>query len=138
MLSGQPRIRASVLAGYGEFLSRRSIGLEELLNKAGLPPSVLANPDAGFPLNSVALLMELAAEAAGDASLALRYAEAMRRGASGVLGYLVSDARTVREASQALEHDVGTAGAADSARLLIAWPLPASAGRARRNRAGRG
>jgi len=66
MLSDRPRIRGSVVAGYGEFLSRRSIGLEELLNKAGLPPSVLPNPDSGFPLNSVALLMELAAEAAGD------------------------------------------------------------------------
>jgi AraC-like DNA-binding protein len=131
MTLDHPILRAGILAGYREFLEQRSISPDELLHEAGIEPVALEQPDAELPLNSVALLMELAANRARDPCLALRYAEAYRPGGSGVLGYLVLNARTVREALQALERYQVTTGHSmdmrlqeDGAIARLSWRMP--------------
>ena len=127
----QATIRASALAGFREFLSARGINLDDLLPEVGLERATLEDRDALIPLDSVALLMEVAAQAANDPCLGVRYAEAYPKGGSGVLGYLVLNARTVREALESLAryleifvHPVQMRFREEGGLAVLSWRLP--------------
>ena len=91
-------IRASMLVGFRELVRSRALNFEALLDDVGLRVDDIDNSDNLLPFDSVALLMERAAEQSNDPCLGFAFAEAYPKGASGVLGYLVLHARTVREA----------------------------------------
>ncbi|NWG72957.1 MAG: AraC family transcriptional regulator ligand-binding domain-containing protein, partial [Parvularculaceae bacterium] len=93
-----PKISASLLEGYSEFIARAGLDIAMLLPKAKLRPDDLTDMDRQLDLNRVALLMHLAAERAGRPGLGLEWANAYRRGASGVLGYLLMHAPNAQAA----------------------------------------
>ncbi len=100
--SRQAIIRGSILASFRDVLTARGIDADALLAEAGIARGTLNDPASELPLDSVALLMEKAAERANDPGLGLALAEAYPPGGTGLLGYLVLHARTVREALQSI------------------------------------
>ena len=88
MPSNDVVIRSAILATFRDLAERRGLDCHGLLEEAGLPKNALDNPETELPLNSVASLMELAAERADDPSLGLTLAEAHHPGASGLVDYI--------------------------------------------------
>lgn len=95
-------IRANILAGFRDGLTARGIDIDELLSEVGIARVALKDPASELPLDAVAKFMERAAERANDPGLGLALAETYPQGGTGLLGYLVMHARTVREALQSL------------------------------------
>jgi AraC-like DNA-binding protein len=102
MPSNDVVIRSAILATFRDLAERRGLDCHGLLEEAGLPRNALDNPETELPLNSVASLMELAAERADDPSLGLTLAEAHHPGASGLVDYIALHASTVGESLQAI------------------------------------
>jgi AraC-like DNA-binding protein len=100
----QVTVSASTLTGFREFVSARGVVYANLLERSGLSPHELDDPDAALPFNAVAALMENAAEETGDTCLGLAFAECYPKGASGVLGYLIMHAETMQDAVRTIEH----------------------------------
>ena len=94
-------IGASILLGFDRFLTDRGVDAALLFKKAGIDPSHAGDPDRDLPMNSVARLMEAAAEAAGDPCLGLNFARAYPVGGTGVIGYLFMNSRTIGDAMKA-------------------------------------
>jgi hypothetical protein len=93
----EPMVRASVLAALPGFLAARDIEIGPLLEEAGLSQSAIDKPEQPIRLNSAGLLFELAARRLGDPALGLSYALDFPPGSSGLLGYLMLTAPTVRD-----------------------------------------
>jgi AraC-like DNA-binding protein len=87
----------------------RSVGLDpyKMLERAGLPPSCLRNPDLRISADAVAELLEASASAARVDDFALRLAQ--RRGLSnlGPLALIVREQPTVRKAIEVLIQYIG-------------------------------
>lgn len=95
-------VRGNILVGIRDALAAREIDSEELLLEAGLVPRALDDPSNEVPLDSVALLMELAADRANDPGFGLTLAESYPLGASGLLDYLMLHANSMREALESI------------------------------------
>lgn len=93
-----PLVKAHLFEGFDAFCAQRSIDFQALLKSAGIGAGAVTDADADIPLNGAAQVLALAAEKAGDPCLGLHWAEAYPRGAASVLGYLISNAKSVREA----------------------------------------
>lgn len=110
MTSKYPVVRASVLAGFEQFLTSRGVDAPELMRHAGLSIGEVADPESQLPLNSVATLMELAAEATGDPCIGLSFAEIFPPGGTGVYGYLINNSATVGDAMSTAARFAGLLG----------------------------
>lgn len=95
-------VRASILRGFDQFLEKRGIAPEALLEQAGMRAADLSDSERDLPFNSVARLMENAALACGDASLGISFAKAFPVGGTGVLGFLFLNSKTIGDAMQTL------------------------------------
>ncbi len=93
----EPTVRAHVFEQFESFATARGLNFEVLLANAGIERSALAEPDNEISLNAVASLFADAAQCAKDPCFGLHWAEAFPKGGAGVLGYLLSNARTIRE-----------------------------------------
>lgn len=93
-------VRSSILCGFREVLAARGLDAVAVLDAVGIAPAMLDDPSSELPLDSVALLMERAAERADDPGLGLALAEAYPAGATGLLGYIFMHAPTLRDALQ--------------------------------------
>lgn len=100
-------VRAALLSSFRDTVAERGIDVDELLLEAGLDRGALDDPSSELPVDSVALLLELAAERANDPGLGLTLAEASPVGVTGLYGYLVLHASTVRECLQAMTRFAG-------------------------------
>ena len=100
--NGRPRIKANVLFGFDVFASRKGLDYAALLQRSDLTEADVADPEEHISLNSVARLLTLAAEDAGDPCLGLHWAEAFPTRAMGLLGYLLINASSVRHAVTAV------------------------------------
>ena len=100
--SREVTIRGTILAGFRDVLAARGMDLDALLFEVGVADGALDDPASELPLDAVARLMETAAERAHDPGLGLTLAEAYPPGGTGLFGYLVLHARTVREALQSI------------------------------------
>ncbi len=100
-------IRAAVLSSFRDCIAERGVDPDALLLEAGLDAGALDDPASELPIDSVALLMELAAERTKDPAFGLSLAEAYPLGATGLYGYIVLHARTVRDAIEAMTRFAG-------------------------------
>lgn len=94
----EPVVRAHVFQGFDGFASRKGLDFDALLRDAGLSREALADPDNEISLNAAAQVLTDAAARSNDPCLGLHWAEAFPKGGSGVLGYLLLNAKTVRVA----------------------------------------
>lgn len=104
-VSAAPVVKAAVLAGIDAFLSVRGINAdayERMLEQAGLAHPLLDDSDTMVPLNAVARFLNAAAVACDDPCLGLHWGEELPKGATGVVGYLIMNARSVRTALAAI------------------------------------
>jgi AraC-like DNA-binding protein len=102
-----PIVSAKVFEGFEAFLKQLGVDLAPLLKPAGIDPVIFAGLNTDLPLQHVSALFELAAQAAGDPCLGLHWAEAFAPGSTGVFGYSILNAATLREAMQAAARYLG-------------------------------
>jgi AraC-like DNA-binding protein len=99
-----PSIRAAVFDGFDTFLQGRgaTVSLRELLADQGLTPDALEAPETALPLRAVAQIFERAAIVTGLPCFGIEFAGAYPVGASGALGFLLTQAPTMLDALQGL------------------------------------
>ena len=93
-----PLVRSAFLRGFDEFLDRRGVNGAPLFYDFGIDPSTANDESAELPANAVAAHMEAAASKSGDPCLGLNWALSFPKGGSGIYGYLILNAHTLREA----------------------------------------
>lgn len=98
----EPVVRAHLFHGFDGFASRKGFDFDAILKDVGLTRAELADPAGEISLNMAAEVLTLAAEKARDPCLGLHWAEAFPEGGSGVIGYLMLNARTLRVAAKAI------------------------------------
>lgn len=96
-------ILGSVLTGFRELVRSRGVDYDDVLAAAEVRDDDINDPEHRLPFEAVARVMELSAERVGDPCLGLAFAEVCPRGATGMLGYLLMHATTVREALQTIQ-----------------------------------
>lgn len=97
-------VRAAALTCFPEVAQLHGLDARALVREAGLPARCLEDPDLKVPSRLVADVLELAASRSGDAAFGVRMAQSRRLSNLGVLGLLVRDAPTLREALEGLMH----------------------------------
>lgn len=100
IVSVQPTIVASALTGVISIIENAGFDLPALMSRVDISLDDMANPDHKTPLNSVCELLELVAQEARDDAYALTLASQYPVGSSGVLGYTMMTAPTLRHALQ--------------------------------------
>jgi AraC-like DNA-binding protein len=100
MRGREPYIRASVFDGLIQFVERErlSVDVPGLMREFGLDPKVTFSAGAYVPLAPVSHLLERAAVISGRPCFGLDYAAHYPVGGSGSLGYLITQAPTMRDA----------------------------------------
>lgn len=76
--------------------------MEPLLHQAKLTRDDISSAENMISLNAVALVLDAAAKESGDPCLGLHWAEAYPSGATGVIGYLLLNAKSIRAGLKAL------------------------------------
>lgn len=97
-----PVTRANALTDFEPFLRARGVSLDTVLEGTGLTRHEISDPEHMVSLNAVAMVLEAAARETGDPCLGLHWAESFRKGATGVIGYLLLNAKTVRSGLKAI------------------------------------
>jgi AraC-like DNA-binding protein len=98
-----PLVRASVLHAAVAALERCGLPTERLLERASLSPQVLQQPDTFVPFAAVTRFLELAARSERIEDLGLRMGQQLSERLPGTFGYLVAQARTLKEALDAVQ-----------------------------------
>ncbi len=100
MRGRDPYIRASVFDGLVQFVEheRLPVDVPVLMREFGLDPNAIYSADTYVPLAPVSHLLERAAVISGRPCFGLDYATHYPIGASGSLGYLITQAPTMRDA----------------------------------------
>lgn len=93
-----PLTRASIVFPVVTFLERASAPVQELLAGAGLPASILADPEVLIPTSSAARFFALAARIRGLEDVGLRAGLATSIEELGIYGRLIRRSATLREA----------------------------------------
>ena len=94
--------RAHLFSQFDAFASRKGLDFDRLLAAEGLSRQDLSELDNEIPLNAAAHILDMAAIECGDPCFGLHWAENYPKGATGVVGYLLQHASTVRDAIIAL------------------------------------
>jgi AraC-like DNA-binding protein len=92
----EPLVRANVLAAFPAYVGSRGLDFVSLLNEVGLQLDEVKEPETLVSLNRVGRLFDNVAIKLGDPAFGIHYAEHFPQGATGLLGYLVLSAPTVR------------------------------------------
>ena len=96
-----PVISAKIFEGFEDFLAAKGVALVGLLTASGIDAAILKNLGCDLPLSQVCAVFEHAAQETQDPCLGLHWGEAYKPGATGVYGYSMLSAGTLREAMQA-------------------------------------
>ncbi len=130
MPSGIPLISAKIFDGFDAFLSERGVGLGPLLEASGIEPDLFADPTGHLSLTQATALFELSAQQTRDPCLGLHWAEGLMPGSTGVFGYAILNAATLREAMQAVAryltlvvHPATVNFEEDAIRGILRWHL---------------
>jgi AraC-like DNA-binding protein len=97
--AGEPVVTALLLDGFIEFLGRYDADFTECFSDAGISPRAHID-DGPISLNAFAELLHLAARTSGDGCLGLRFGQAYPVGGAGPIGFLLTNAPTLRDAVQ--------------------------------------
>lgn len=100
----EPAVRAGVLTILPDYLARRGIRSDPLLQQAGLDPLAVSDPRALIPLTAVVTVFERAAESLDEPSFGLDYARHFPIGGSGLLGHMLMSAPDIRQALNVTAH----------------------------------
>jgi AraC-like DNA-binding protein len=92
----EPLVRANVLTGMADYVASSGLDFVTLLKEVGLRPDEIKEPETLISLNRVGQLFDNVAVKLGDPAFGIHYAEHFPQGATGLLGYLVLSAPTVR------------------------------------------
>jgi AraC-like DNA-binding protein len=92
----EPLVRANVLTALPAYVESRGLELVSLLNEVGLRLDEVKEPETLISLNRVGHLFDNVAKKLGDPAFGIHYADHFPQGATGLLGYLVLSAPTVR------------------------------------------
>jgi AraC-like DNA-binding protein len=87
-----------ILIELAAYLKAHDVGFDRLRVAAGIDKIEADDPKQAFPLNAVVALFDHAGAALNDPCFGLKFAYAIRPGSSGLLGYLVLTAPTLRTA----------------------------------------
>lgn len=90
-------VRAACLTDYSEVASACGLNPSRMLLDAGLPPSVLSEPDLMIPVECVGRLLQASALASGNESFGLSMARSRLLSNMGAVGLLIRDQETLRE-----------------------------------------
>jgi AraC-like DNA-binding protein len=92
-----PLIKAHIFDGFEAFCASKGVDFTALLASSGLSPADIEDGTADVPLNAAADVLTRVADACGDPCFGLHWAQAFPRGAASILGYLLGNAKSVRE-----------------------------------------
>ena len=98
MRGAEPQLNAKILAGFDAALRsypRLNVGSAQLLGEARIDPEAALKADQ-LPLNRIAELFEIAARHTGDECFGLHLARHLPPGATGSLGFVLSNAPDLR------------------------------------------
>jgi AraC-like DNA-binding protein len=95
-------VRAASLKGYLEVAQELKLDTVPLLRRAGLSPSMIANPEQMLPARTVIRLLEDSAEAAGCSTFGLRMAERRQLADLGIISLLIAHQPTLSDALSVL------------------------------------
>ncbi len=95
-------VKASVLEGFERFLNARGVALGPIITSAGLDGIDFSDPDIEVRLDAVNSVLEMSAQEANDPCLGLHWAEEYPAGSSGILGYLLMHAGSIRQALRSI------------------------------------
>jgi AraC-like DNA-binding protein len=100
MRDQEPVIRSSVFDGIEQFVAREGLAIDvaALMTAHGLDPALTKSSDLYVPLDPVSRVLERAAILSGRPCFGLEYASHYRIGASGSLGYVITNSPTMQEA----------------------------------------
>lgn len=90
-------VRAACLTNFSAVARAGGIDPVSMLDWAGLPPSVEADPDRLIPVDSVARLLNRSADLSGNEAFGLCMAESRRLSNLGAVGLLIRDQATLRD-----------------------------------------
>ncbi|BAL24291.1 AraC family transcriptional regulator [Azoarcus sp. KH32C] len=93
-------MRATVLTNYVDVVRQLGLSPEKLLRTVGLSPQMLSTPDRLIPSDAVVRLLESAAEQSGCEVVGLRMSEPRGLSQFGVVGLLLNQQPTLRDALQ--------------------------------------
>lgn len=91
-------LRSIAMSGYFDTARRLGLNPIDLVQRLGIDPAALANPDERVPAAACCRLLELTAEMASCPSFALRMAETRQKFGTGVVNVLLAHKRTLRDA----------------------------------------
>lgn len=97
-MSHQSHVRANTLRGFGQFMAKRGIATDPLLQEVGIAADDLADEGSDLPFNHVAQLMEAASRACNDPNFGLSFAKEYPVGGMGLLAFLLLNSHTVEDA----------------------------------------
>ena len=96
----QPMVRSSILSDLQPFLAERGASAHDRLREVGLPLRCLAEPDYLVRVGKVNRLLELASQRLAMPDFGLQLSRTRRLAKLGVVGALMRDEQTVRDALQ--------------------------------------
>lgn len=95
-----PMVEIRFLLKLDVLLQPKGLQLSDILDAAGLEPSVAMDPKTLLPLECATRILDETAALLDDPALGLHYGEMVPPGAAGLIGHLMLATRTVREMLQ--------------------------------------
>ncbi len=134
MRAATPYVTAGVFDGFGTFLERYGVSLDDVLRSERLSADALKPTEHyELPLQVVTTVLECAARLTKRPCLGLDWAEEFPVGGSGTFGYLVANARTLEEAVRVIAryvslvvHPVRCDLTIDDREAALTWFMPPS------------
>jgi len=120
--SSRPTIVAGLFARVLDVGVRCGLDSEQLLGDVGVDAAVLADRDNRLPVESFVRLWQLIGSRCPDRVLALEWIEAWRITDVGLMGYLLANQRTLREAAAALSRYGRLVNEAQSSEVVRTGP----------------
>jgi AraC-like DNA-binding protein len=100
--TGRPTIVAGLFSRALDVAARCGLDRQQLLGEMGMAPDVLEDRDNRLPVESFARLWHLISARCPDRPLALDWIATFKITDAGLMGYLVSHLKTVREAAETM------------------------------------
>src|SRR3972149_1136567 len=91
-------VSVMVLSQMFLYLSSLKVDIDEFLNSLGVDPASVRTPDARIPLETNLLIQDEAARFTNDPCFGLHMGEFAEAGSWSILGYLMMNCKTLREA----------------------------------------
>lgn len=130
MLSNGPYVNPAILRGMDAFLNKQGVTYADVLRAAHVTPDSLLTDHSNIPLDKIISIFDAAALATSSPCFGAQWAEAFNPRETGVYGYLLQNAVSVREALYALVrylslviHPATTAVKTDGAVTTLTWRL---------------